>query len=54
MLKVVASGDLHWEALLKANFEAAPQSIPIIALSFVYQVTHFFKSTHIFTLGLCV
>nr|GME06464.1 tyrosine-specific transport protein isoform X2 [Ipomoea batatas] len=36
-LVVVASGDLHWEALLKANFEAAPQSIPIIALSFVYQ-----------------
>lgn len=37
VLVVVASGDLHWEALLKANFEAAPQSIPIIALSFVYQ-----------------
>ncbi|XP_019232875.1 PREDICTED: uncharacterized protein LOC109213525 isoform X1 [Nicotiana attenuata] len=36
-LVAVASGDLHWEALLKANFEAAPQSIPIIALSFVYQ-----------------
>ncbi|KAK4375561.1 hypothetical protein RND71_006238 [Anisodus tanguticus] len=36
-ITVVASGDLHWEALLKANFEAAPQSIPIIALSFVYQ-----------------
>ncbi|KAL3325319.1 hypothetical protein AABB24_039090 [Solanum stoloniferum] len=36
-LVVVASGDLHWEALLKANLEAAPQSIPIIALSFVYQ-----------------
>ncbi|CDP09702.1 unnamed protein product [Coffea canephora] len=36
-LVVVASGDLHWEALLKANYEAAPQSIPIIALSFVYQ-----------------
>ncbi|XP_048605494.1 tryptophan-specific transport protein isoform X2 [Brassica napus] len=33
----VASGDLHWEALLKANFEAVPMSIPIIALSFVYQ-----------------
>ncbi|CAK9138812.1 unnamed protein product [Ilex paraguariensis] len=33
----VASGDLHWDALLKANFEAAPLSIPIIALSFVYQ-----------------
>ncbi|GAB4855936.1 hypothetical protein Ancab_024576 [Ancistrocladus abbreviatus] len=36
-LVVVASGDLHWEALLKANFEAVPLSIPIIALSFVYQ-----------------
>ncbi|GMG99966.1 hypothetical protein Nepgr_001806 [Nepenthes gracilis] len=36
-LVVVAGGDLHWDALLKANFEAAPQSIPIIALSFVYQ-----------------
>ncbi|CAN4119072.1 unnamed protein product [Withania somnifera] len=36
-LVVVASGDLQWEALLKANFEAAPRSIPIIALSFVYQ-----------------
>jgi hypothetical protein len=34
----VASGDLHWEALLKANFEAVPMSVPIIALSFVYQV----------------
>ncbi|KAI3858529.1 hypothetical protein MKW92_026569 [Papaver armeniacum] len=32
----VASGDLHWEALLRANFEAVPLSIPIIALSFVY------------------
>ncbi|XP_057479647.1 uncharacterized protein LOC130766932 [Actinidia eriantha] len=36
-LVVVASGDLHWDALLKANFEAVPLSIPIIALSFVYQ-----------------
>ncbi|KAL8527327.1 hypothetical protein ACS0TY_005264 [Phlomoides rotata] len=36
-LVVVASGDLHWDALLKANLEAAPRSIPIIALSFVYQ-----------------
>ncbi|XP_073139263.1 uncharacterized protein [Henckelia pumila] len=33
----VASGDLHWDALLKSNFEAVPRSIPIIALSFVYQ-----------------
>ncbi|KAL3621919.1 hypothetical protein CASFOL_034115 [Castilleja foliolosa] len=37
VLVVVASGDLHWDALLKANVEAAPRSIPIIALSFVYQ-----------------
>jgi tyrosine-specific transport protein len=37
--QAVASGDLHWDALLKANFEAVPMSIPIIALSFVYQVT---------------
>nr|XP_048323860.1 tyrosine-specific transport system-like isoform X1 [Ziziphus jujuba var. spinosa] len=36
-LVAVASGDLHWEALLKANFQAAPMSIPIIVLSFVYQ-----------------
>ncbi|XP_074289994.1 uncharacterized protein LOC141616763 isoform X1 [Silene latifolia] len=36
-LVVVASGDLHFEALLKANFEALPSSIPIIALAFVYQ-----------------
>ncbi|KAL0459077.1 UNVERIFIED_CONTAM: Tyrosine-specific transport protein [Sesamum latifolium] len=36
-LVVVASGDLHWDALLQANLEAAPRSIPIIALSFVYQ-----------------
>ncbi|KAL0419457.1 UNVERIFIED_CONTAM: Tyrosine-specific transport protein [Sesamum radiatum] len=33
-LVVVASGDLHWDALLQANLEAAPRSIPIIALSF--------------------
>ncbi|CAN1145432.1 Tyrosine-specific transport system [Linum perenne] len=36
-LVVVASGNLQWDALLKANFEAVPMSIPIIALSFVYQ-----------------
>ncbi|KAK4275785.1 hypothetical protein QN277_018810 [Acacia crassicarpa] len=36
-LVAVASGELHWDALLKANFQAAPMSIPIIALSFVYQ-----------------
>jgi len=36
--QVVASGNLHWSSLLEANFAAAPQSIPIIALSFVYQV----------------
>ncbi|KAK2980727.1 hypothetical protein RJ640_011707, partial [Escallonia rubra] len=35
--KAVASGDLHWDALLKANLEAVPGSIPIVALSFVYQ-----------------
>ncbi|KAL4364520.1 Tyrosine-specific transport protein [Arachis hypogaea] len=38
-LVAVASGDVHLDALLKANFQAAPASIPIIALSFVYQVT---------------
>ncbi|XP_019460267.1 PREDICTED: uncharacterized protein LOC109359997 isoform X3 [Lupinus angustifolius] len=37
ILVAVASGDLHLNALLKANFQAAPMSIPIIALSFVYQ-----------------
>ncbi|KAL9234834.1 hypothetical protein vseg_009659 [Gypsophila vaccaria] len=36
-LVVVASGDLHFESLLKANFEAVPSSIPVIALAFVYQ-----------------
>ncbi|XP_011035036.1 PREDICTED: uncharacterized protein LOC105132981 isoform X2 [Populus euphratica] len=36
-LVVAASGDLHVDALLKANFSAVPMSIPIIALSFVYQ-----------------
>ncbi|KAL5766186.1 hypothetical protein ACOSP7_016803 [Xanthoceras sorbifolium] len=36
-LVVVASGDVQLNALLKANFEAVPMSIPIIALSFVYQ-----------------
>uniref|UniRef100_A0A0A8YA82 Tyrosine-specific transport protein, putative n=1 Tax=Arundo donax TaxID=35708 RepID=A0A0A8YA82_ARUDO len=36
-LVVVASGNLQWNSLLEANFAAAPQSIPIIALSFVYQ-----------------
>ncbi|KAK2431383.1 tyrosine-specific transport protein [Trifolium repens] len=36
-LVTVASGNLHLDALLKANFQAAPMSIPIIALSFVYQ-----------------
>ncbi|GAB2218449.1 hypothetical protein Drorol1_Dr00001672 [Drosera rotundifolia] len=36
-LVVVASGDLHWDALLKANFEAVSAGLPIIALSFVYQ-----------------
>ncbi|KAJ9537041.1 hypothetical protein OSB04_029774 [Centaurea solstitialis] len=37
VLVAVASGDLHWDALLKANLQAIPGSIPIIALSFVYQ-----------------
>ncbi|XP_050237776.1 uncharacterized protein LOC126687302 [Mercurialis annua] len=36
-LVAVASGNIHLDALLKANFEAVPMSIPIIALSFVYQ-----------------
>nr|XP_043628497.1 tyrosine-specific transport protein-like [Erigeron canadensis] len=36
-LVAVASGDLHWDALLKVNLQAIPASIPIIALSFVYQ-----------------
>ncbi|XP_072975818.1 uncharacterized protein [Typha angustifolia] len=33
----VASGNLQWNSLFQANIEAIPQSIPIIALSFVYQ-----------------
>ncbi|KAG8079499.1 hypothetical protein GUJ93_ZPchr0007g4202 [Zizania palustris] len=36
-LVVVACGNLQWSSLLEANYAAAPQSIPIIALSFVYQ-----------------
>lgn len=36
-LVAVAGGDLHWDALLKSNLQAIPTSIPIIALSFVYQ-----------------
>ncbi|KAL8200048.1 hypothetical protein R6Q57_011387 [Mikania cordata] len=36
-LVAAAGGDLHWDALLKANLQAVPTSIPIIALSFVYQ-----------------
>nr|GEX40000.1 tyrosine-specific transport protein-like isoform X1 [Tanacetum cinerariifolium] len=36
-LVAVAAGDLHWDALLRANLQAIPSSIPIIALSFVYQ-----------------
>ncbi|KAI4967656.1 tyrosine-specific transport protein-like isoform X1 [Hordeum vulgare subsp. vulgare] len=36
-LVVVASGNIQWSSLLETNFAAAPQSIPIIALSFVYQ-----------------
>lgn len=35
-LVVVASGNLHFDALLKANFEAVPSSLPVIALAFVY------------------
>ncbi|KAL2941379.1 Tyrosine-specific transport protein [Bienertia sinuspersici] len=35
-LVVIASGNLHFDALLKANFEAVPSSIPVIALAFVY------------------
>ncbi|KAI5072584.1 hypothetical protein GOP47_0012690 [Adiantum capillus-veneris] len=37
VLVFAAAGDLDWSLLLKANFGAVPQSIPIIALSFVYQ-----------------
>lgn len=35
----VASGNLQWDSLLQAHVEAIPQSIPIIALAFVYQVS---------------
>ncbi|OVA13833.1 Tryptophan/tyrosine permease [Macleaya cordata] len=38
LLISMASGNLQWDTLLRANFEAVPLSIPIIALSFVYQV----------------
>ncbi|XP_020528324.1 uncharacterized protein LOC18442844 isoform X6 [Amborella trichopoda] len=33
----VAAGDLDWNSLLQAHFEAVPMSIPIIVLAFVYQ-----------------
>uniref|UniRef100_A0A804K9N7 Tyrosine-specific transport protein n=1 Tax=Musa acuminata subsp. malaccensis TaxID=214687 RepID=A0A804K9N7_MUSAM len=36
-ISCVASGGLQWQSLHQAHFEAIPQSIPIIALSFVYQ-----------------
>ncbi|KAM0010072.1 putative amino acid/polyamine transporter 2 [Helianthus debilis subsp. tardiflorus] len=36
-LVAAAGGDLHWDALLETNLQAIPASIPIIALSFVYQ-----------------
>ncbi|KAJ0726586.1 putative amino acid/polyamine transporter 2 [Helianthus annuus] len=36
-LVAAAGRDLHWDALLKTNLQAIPASIPIIALSFVYQ-----------------
>lgn len=45
--QAVASGNLHFDALLKANFQAAPMSIPIIALSFVYQVISLSQQTSI-------
>jgi hypothetical protein len=41
------SGGLEFKSLLHANFPAVPQSIPVIALAFVYQVivvlTEFFS-----------
>ncbi|KAH7435031.1 hypothetical protein KP509_06G046100 [Ceratopteris richardii] len=37
LLVFAAAGELDWGSLLKANFAAVPMSIPIIALSFVYQ-----------------
>jgi tyrosine-specific transport protein len=42
-----ASRGLEFNSLLHANFAAVPQSIPVIALAFVYQVivvlTEFFS-----------
>ncbi|KNA13745.1 hypothetical protein SOVF_114040 [Spinacia oleracea] len=35
-LVVITSADLHFDALLKANFEAVPSSLPVIALAYVY------------------
>ncbi|CAL9777375.1 unnamed protein product [Musa acuminata subsp. burmannicoides] len=37
LIWLIASGGLQWQSLRQAHFEAIPQSIPIIALSFVYQ-----------------
>ncbi|CAD5165039.1 unnamed protein product [Musa acuminata subsp. malaccensis] len=37
LIWLIASGGLQWQSLHQAHFEAIPQSIPIIALSFVYQ-----------------
>lgn len=41
---MVASGNLEWSSLLQAHIEAIPKSVPIIALSFVYQVSLGLKS----------
>lgn len=38
-LQVITSADLHFDALLKANFEAVPSSLPVIALAYVYHVS---------------
>ncbi|KAJ7294947.1 hypothetical protein O6H91_Y222500 [Diphasiastrum complanatum] len=37
ILVSVAAGQLQLDALMKANFAAVPQSVPVIALAFVYQ-----------------
>jgi len=37
VLARAASGGLEFKSLLHANFAAVPQSIPVIALAFVYQ-----------------
>lgn len=50
--QVVAGGNVQWDALLKVNFQAVPFSVPIIALSFVYQVKQLISRSFILNFNL--